>query len=96
MSVPTPGPWTVRRSSGVLGGEVERWAIDGPPQGLAGRWWIATAMSDEPRDEANARLIAAAPEMFDALQLVLEVDECFLAGPVLDAVEAAIAKAEGR
>lgn len=71
----TSGPWKARRSCGVLGGEVERWAIDGPPQGLAGRWWVASMISDEPRDAANAHLIAAAPDYHAAaMEMILRHD----------------------
>ena len=44
--------------------------------------------------EANARLIAAAPDMLAALRLAMA--DGFLASEALDAVEAAIAKAAGQ
>ena len=71
---------------------------------------LATAQSNEPigtgyngghpqvasRDEmlSNARLIAAAPELLDALRLVLAHDGA-LTGADWTAIRAAIAKAEG-
>lgn len=104
----TPGPWTVRRSRGVMGVSVERWAIDGPPQGLAGRWWVCTAESDEPTDEANAEFIVRACNSHDdllaALKELLEDPDYQIAiggnpravDAMLARARAAIAKAEPR
>jgi len=47
------------------------------------------------RERANARLIAAAPELLEALRLVLAHDGA-LTGADWTAIRAAIAKAEGR
>jgi hypothetical protein len=52
-------------------------------------------VGDEARDAANARLIAAAPELLAALKQTL--DNCkFWCDDFKDAVRAAIAKAEGK
>lgn len=60
MSKHTPGPWTYLRNP-----EGTRWIID------AGAFHaIAATAGYEPDNEANARLIAAAPEMLDALEAV--------------------------
>ncbi|HEY7305765.1 MAG TPA: hypothetical protein VH601_16690 [Bryobacteraceae bacterium] len=58
----TPGPWAVvaDTDSGCLIGETEFWFIVAPESGIA---------SDE-QDDANARLIAAAPELYEALRFV--------------------------
>lgn len=85
----TPGPWTVKRS-----------ARNGFP-------WVVCDNGLQPSDimlgvpevEANARLIAAAPDLLAALRSVLTlVDGGFKVGPkthVVEDIRAAIAKAEG-
>lgn len=45
---------------------------------------------------ANARLIAAAPDLLDALKQLVERDEPVVFSEWLDVAKAAIAKAEGR
>ena len=91
MSKYTQGPWNVRRQN---------------PSPTTGEWMIAGAKPGylaEVRDcgsgnvEANARLIAAAPELLEALQNLLKVHEGiggtkYHAG---DIARAAIAKATG-
>jgi hypothetical protein len=76
------------------------------PVRAAGQTWdIANVFSDEDDSEmaANARLIAAAPELLDALReaysaitYMMSNDDCGGAANALEAVVAAIAKAEGR
>ena len=96
MSAHTPGPWTVR---------------DIPTQGRyigpandGGAPSVAFAMSRTSRSEAqldaNARLIAAAPCLLDALRALVSIDDgdCAALYPHADAYEAAraaIAKATG-
>jgi hypothetical protein len=53
----TPGPWIYTRNP-----ENTRWIIDGAPARA-----IACTAGYEPNNEANARLIAAAPELLEAL-----------------------------
>lgn len=65
----TPGPW----SAG--GGSIQR--HDG--QDLAEIWCGDTDVSEE-EDEANCRLMAAAPEMSDALVEVCETCESSVCG----------------
>ncbi len=91
MSAHTPGPWTARM-------------LDDP------QWVVASSgplvcNTLHGNDEANARLIAAAPEMLDAARMAVKELEWFLskAGPgsysatgTLEQLRAAIAKAEGR
>lgn len=97
----TPGPWRVERQNG------------GP---TTGEWMIAGAKPGylaEVRDcgsgcaKANARLIAAAPELLDALEDVLwcidhgpscqigVVERCRCSMCVAGRIRAAIAKAKG-
>jgi hypothetical protein len=82
MSEHTPGPWTLDKA--------------------AGGWLLLSNGSDvttEPFDcaDADARLIAAAPELLDALRYLLENAEA--AGwseMMLSGARAAVAKAEWR
>ena len=54
----TPGPWGVLFDSCLhCGGE---WVITGPPSGAHGQF----------ANEADARLIAAAPEMYEVLKAI--------------------------
>ena len=97
----TPGPWGVagQRSN-------KRWAVvrndswsDLP---LMDGWTIADVYSrkmNADEDEANARLIAAAPEMLDALKWLIEfcgLNQYDKNDPAIAKVWAALAKAEGR
>lgn len=81
MSKHTPGPWRANAKPmgnpyGVITehGENENWSIcnDG------GRFIAAIKM--QPEEEANARLIAAAPEMLEALESALNVEGAARAG----------------
>lgn len=90
----TPGPWEAR--SGSL--HRQHWLIDAP-----GRRFIATI--DGPPDkegEANARLIAAAPELYRQLEIWVSTvvnDALLMCDPDLarevDASRALLAKARG-
>lgn len=82
----TPGPWTLQlsRTEGYV---------------MQGKFCIA-ALGDcaAPRD-ANARLIAAAPELLDALQAMVDhygPDHSTLQSTPWDRARAAIAKARGQ
>ena len=93
----TPGPWTIDDTGPheFEEGHVELniWGPDGAYFGA-----IAAICNDYSGDmDSNARLIAAAPELLEALRTVCEYfeadynrpNECYVA-------EAAIAKVEGR
>ncbi|WP_238925141.1 hypothetical protein [Achromobacter insuavis] len=106
----TPGPWsleTVRTSSGVCHkvGPFPGRREDHPPR-------HACLYADYPSDSnpsdqellANARLIAAAPELLEALEdlrselILSDVDQAYIASHFrrwLDKATAAIAKAQG-
>ena len=96
MSKHTPAPWTVQKSEDCMGRKLDdmvRWVVTADENDL----WISTGPTwDQEHDEeseANARLIAAAPELLEALRGVVRVADCntmeFLAA------HAAIAKATG-
>jgi hypothetical protein len=58
MTKPTPGPWKARYNGSC-------WQIDAEYDAVA-----TTQFCHAPAGEANALLIAAAPELYDALQLL--------------------------
>ena len=62
----TPGPWTYAIGQGLY---EQRYVIDSTP-GRA----LAVCAGFEPRNEANARLIAAAPELLEALEAFKAID----------------------
>jgi hypothetical protein len=91
VSAPTAGPWTVSPDYPGLAPRI----VD------ACRYEIARCIEPAEQRDANARLIAAAPQMLEALtSLVAAYDEdegygdSFVAR--IDSARAAIDKAEGR
>lgn len=92
----TPGPWTFRPGSGL------GFYVEGRLEKENGHWLIAEACGRSNQNEANARLIAAAPDLLSALERIEYSYALLLAGkPVRDAAEtlaecrAAIKKARG-
>ena len=87
----TPGPWNAFNSIKAIGVGSERSDVA----------WVRfeecglrdTARSQE-EDEANARLIAAAPDLLDALQVMLDAAQHDITQEC-DIARAAIAKAIG-
>lgn len=88
----TPGPWHTKREgfstvyveARIGGGMIQEVAACGP-----------TAEGSE-QQEANARLISAAPELLESLDFCARVlNELRMEGPALDAARAAIYKATG-
>lgn len=84
----TPGPWTVKR------GQVQAETSQGYVIiGLAPGWSLK-------EQQANLRLIAAAPELLEALKSALSVLQLWVDDPddeeMLERLPALIAKAEGR
>jgi hypothetical protein len=94
MSAHTPGPWR------ATGRRVVKWSDGGVGIGIADCSFAIPEVTDECL--ANARLIAAAPDLLDALRTLLpqisDRPEAASAFPDEDLAPglAAIAKAEGR
>ena len=87
----TPGPWEVNRYSNYEG-----YSISAEKRGcLAERWYPAELDEQENAEmAANARLIAAAPEMLEALKGAQA--QLYKLGVRMGHVESAIAKAESK
>jgi len=101
----TPGPWEQLKDSSVIYG------VNDPERDRDGFRVAVAVCGDELRPrgglkfgderDANARLIAAAPNMLDALKAAFYLLDDRLAEPIRGAdarkvIEEAIAKAEGR
>jgi hypothetical protein len=81
----TAGPWTSNEDG----------QIQCPNLNAYGNWIVATIGREmTPEDHANARLIAAAPELLDALKYI--ADTQLSLRQILEAARAAIAAAEGK
>lgn len=94
MSAHTPGPWTLTHPGRLL------FVIDAGPIHIADAFAKVDGGTSEryvlqPEAEANARLIAAAPELLAALRDLMK--SCENWAPTIDRSRAreAIAKAEG-
>jgi hypothetical protein len=110
----TPGPWEYRKAGKVnLSGEVPEGfsseypdhivKIDRDEQGRRRTAFVATCESATLPNEANARLIAAAPELLSALKAIVRLYEMphgeagqESPGQYHRMAKDAIAKAEGR
>lgn len=89
----TPGPWETEENS--YGNEIDVYPVkDGPPP--IGRWAEICTVKDYENDEemrANARLIAAAPDLLEAAHNALAGG---VPKEIAVALRLAISKAEGR
>lgn len=89
MSKHTPGPWEIERYSDGLIQIVGNARIVSDDEEI-----VTTVVEAVARgDEANARLIAAAPELLEALQAVIDYGSMTGAEWVAEQALAAIAKA---
>jgi hypothetical protein len=68
MTKHTPGPWKAQMREGYVG----QWEVVSTCET---EWWIADAAPYN--EQANARLIAAAPELLEALVWMVENDETY-------------------
>lgn len=94
MGEHTPGPWRVVHGTNVMakrghGGEASVAACGGYANNFDGGAYVAES-------EANARLIAAAPDLLAALEAVTLLPGFEPEEPYGQAVRAAIAKARGQ
>ena len=97
MSKHTPGPWTLKKDRSPNGYPHGISAIDPTDElkfevcAIFGQYndRVATPMS-----AANARLIAAAPDLLEACEALIEgMDALGIKGPYLDLARSAVAKA---
>ncbi len=104
MSEHTPGPWTISTKDPF---EYAINAINGDPDIHSGSWdELATVYGAEDegtlgklKGQANARLIAAAPELLEIVKAIINYDgEDGVTGinALFSIAESIIAKAEGR
>lgn len=93
MTTHTPGPWKVHSQYGEIGNITNS----------DGSIVVAQAQQVEPRSHevrlANTHLIAAAPELLQALEALLDMDISYQRGPKVQEAESAarlaVAKARG-
>lgn len=93
----TPGPWIYIRSPEKHDGEYD-FAINGPGHPILAEVYGRSCKGGYPPAEANAALIAAAPELFAALEyLLVNISERDhdLDPHYIEKARDAIAKAEG-
>jgi hypothetical protein len=94
----TPGPWTAGEGLGNADGS-RRWEVSACAGPLFGDDTEIIVVAEHV-SAANARLIAAAPELLAAAKLALAHLRCEYADPVQvaahDALVKAVAQAEGR
>lgn len=85
MSQHTPGPWTIEHTDEIYG-------ADSAPVA-----YVQDTDRTNQQNRANARLIAAAPELLAALKRIVEWDDadCDASLASINAARAVITKAEG-
>lgn len=110
MSAPkhTPGPWVTGKNncgggSNVVDGLGRHLAHTAAVRNINGQVLPEKDRVEDPEAKANARLIAAAPEMLETLRVTLgnlsslkASCNCTTYDVWIDVVESVIAKAEGR
>lgn len=98
-----PGPWTAEAPNLDPGyGELEKdyWSIRAPgPQGCISHELAKLSGWSPENDEHTARLMAAAPDLLQALEALLDMDISYQRGPKVQEAESAarlaVAKARG-
>lgn len=103
MTQHTPGPWEIRKAKDGSG-DIAIVAPNAPADqysrpGILGECYADIRRMGENNTaeaEANARLIAAAPELMEALKVIIDDPKSEVPSGLYIAARAAIAKAEGR
>ena len=86
MSQHTPGPWSCQSA---VYSELGEWSVDNPVRRVA-------LVNDGAHNvEANARLIAAAPEMLEFVRMFADETETSKSLKAMDQARALLAKVEG-
>lgn len=89
----TPGPWlVVKCDGGFRAFDTDDWTIIGQNKIVPALVWGGVAFEE---GKANARLIAAAPEMLEALQAARSILDEQISPNACAMADAAIAKAIG-
>ena len=90
MSKPTNGPWSRIIADGYIVKHPQIYSDTGP---VANATWLGDSRLDELN--ANARLMAAAPDLLDVAEMVLALATIDTSPELIKAATAAIAKARG-
>ncbi len=93
MSAPTLAPWSIDEI------DLSNWHILGAPNGFCADIVATVHCTDLPEGKANARLIAAAPDLLAALEDMTERMSLYSGGhddALVTQARAAIAKATGQ
>jgi hypothetical protein len=90
----TPGPWFAAPAAHPIEGTPPFWYVNTGPDSYDPA--VAATWGPSETHEANARLLAAAPELLDALHDLLKATNFDDGEPWIVGAHAAIAKAEGR
>ena len=69
----TPGPWSIHETKGNGGNISDRVEIAGPEEGRRKHLVASIYGFKLPEGQANARLIAAAPELLETCESLLEI-----------------------
>lgn len=88
----TPGPWSTIDAKNLCLGYPGTVEIHAPDWDALAVVYVETCGNPSEEGEANAQLITAAPDLLEALQMLLEFPNT---GPATTTARAAIAKATG-
>lgn len=92
MDKHTPGPWHLTKGLYGKEDEITIWGVKNE-EGCSG--FIGTLGNMQGEDEANANLIAAAPELLEALEILVKQPDTYSVEKAFVKARAAIAKAKG-